>query len=536
MNKTGNTTTAFRCELCDAPFLSRKALQQHSLAKGHPVTCYMCNDKPFPTPDALEQHCKAKGHPYCRPCNRFFARAASLRQHQTDAVAHTTRPAQPNPPSPPLSNVLREKGPFPSPLLSHARQLTDVEEGQEQYSAPFETGANIRPHALPSNQMIAQEILRQQQAAASGSSTTDAGLTNIPGFPQPPLTCRGNTYTTLSPAEQATLYTKLLAHCHTRDRLQSEGYTLDPSSAPRHLPTPPAFNPADHPAANHKAVVLDCEMVGTASGTDEVISLSLIDFFTGTPLLANVLVYPDPDPNRAGEDVMVRITDWRSDITGVTPAMLTVAKLRGEALCGGREAARAALWRYVNAETVIVGHSVNFDLAALGVVHPPGRVVDSAILTAEAYYGKKKIRGRFAGLERLCRELVGLRIRGGGNDNKNGSGSGIGGGRHDSMEDVLAAREVVIWCLRHPAELKAWAAENWREKPKSYYKAESNKNKKTRKKKNGQSTGGYKPARAARGLSSTGGSGGGWYDDEVLRWSDVVDSDTWPKSPPDWSD
>jgi hypothetical protein len=33
---------------------------------------------------------------------------------------------------------------------------------------------------------------------------------------------------------------------------------------------------------------------------------------------------------------------------------------------------------------------------------------------------------------------------------------------HDGLEDALAARELVLWCLRHPVELEAWAAETRR--------------------------------------------------------------------------
>ncbi len=51
------------------------------------------------------------------------------------------------------------------------------------------------------------------------------------------------------------------------------------------------------------------------------------------------------------------------------------------------------------------------------------------------------------GLQMLCEELVGLRIR---------NGSLSNDATHDSLEDCLAARELVLWCLRHPAELNSW--------------------------------------------------------------------------------
>jgi hypothetical protein len=87
-------------------------------------------------------------------------------------------------------------------------------------------------------------------------------------------------------------------------------------------------------------------------------------------------------------------------------------------------------------------------LKALGVAH--GRVVDTAILAAEAS-GRLGERGkvrRTVGLQRLCRELAGLEIR-------------SGGGYHDSLEDVLATRELAIWCLTHPDEVSEWAVKYW---------------------------------------------------------------------------
>lgn len=83
-----------------------------------------------------------------------------------------------------------------------------------------------------------------------------------------------------------------------------------------------------------------------------------------------------------------------------------------------------------------------------------GRIVDTAILTAEAsrcFGTDEKIRWT-AGLERLCRELAGVGIR---------ADYGERAGRHDGLEEVLATRELVIWCLENPEELMVWAVGTW---------------------------------------------------------------------------
>ncbi|KAL4875985.1 hypothetical protein BJY04DRAFT_210883 [Aspergillus karnatakaensis] len=206
---------------------------------------------------------------------------------------------------------------------------------------------------------------------------------------------------------------------------------------PRHAFIPPDAKlanmketPAHNPAAR-KAVVLDCEMVSVLGTnhqeTSEVVTLSVVDFLTGETIL-NTFV----DPGK-------RVLSWRSKISGVTPPLLLKMKKEGRVLPGWR-AARDALWRVIDSQTVLVGHSLNFDLDVLGMVHT--RVVDSAILTRDAVGADCR---RFWGLKSLVREFIGREVQ-----------SGKGG--HDGLEDTFATREVVLWCLRNPGELEGWAA------------------------------------------------------------------------------
>ncbi|PGH12767.1 hypothetical protein AJ80_06591 [Polytolypa hystricis UAMH7299] len=175
-----------------------------------------------------------------------------------------------------------------------------------------------------------------------------------------------------------------------------------------------------------RVVALDCEMVGVASGYDEVVSLGAVDVLTGDVLI-NALVVPT-------ETVIA----WRTSVSGVTPEMLRGAVTRGEALIGWQHA-RTELWKHIDAETILVGHSLNHDLRALHMVHTT--VVDSAILTKSAVDPKCP---RTWGLKSLCEELLSMEIQ-------------TGKGGHDCLEDTFAAREVVLWCLRNPDLLDDWA-------------------------------------------------------------------------------
>ncbi|KAF4771950.1 hypothetical protein HAV15_011115 [Penicillium sp. str.  len=106
--------------------------------------------------------------------------------------------------------------------------------------------------------------------------------------------------------------------------------------------------------------------------------------------------------------------------------------------------ARDKLWELMDDSTVLVGHSFQFDLELLGMSH--AKVVDSAILTAETVYPSipsTKPLTRNWGLKILAKDFLGLNIQ----------TSDCG---HNALEDAYAARDVVIWCIRNPEDLKVW--------------------------------------------------------------------------------
>ncbi|RYP43430.1 hypothetical protein DL768_009918 [Monosporascus sp. mg162] len=251
-------------------------------------------------------------------------------------------------------------------------------------------------------------------------------------------TCRGNIYTRLSAADQSTIYDMLVSACHPGGRLKKERYRLPADlreescaaresewTQSRYLLTPKP----EHSLPKRKAAVLDCEIAGIPGGRGDVVSICVIDFLTGE-VLVNSLVKPRRP-----------IIDWLCYCSDVTPAIMSSAVAHKQAL-DGWEGARVELCRHIDEDTVLVGQSLNYDLRALRVIH--GKILDTAILTAEAVFGREKELRRLWGLSALCEELLDLRIR-------NGSGA------HDGLEDAMAAREVALWCLRHQVDLNMWA-------------------------------------------------------------------------------
>lgn len=185
--------------------------------------------------------------------------------------------------------------------------------------------------------------------------------------------------------------------------------------------------PVHNPRASKKsAVALDCEMVRIGHNVSELARLSVIDYLTEEILLDD-LVLP-----------VHTVTDWRTEWSDITAEVMNHAVASGTALKGSVEA-RSRLFELIDERTVVVGHALQFDLAALGIHHE--NVVDSAFLAKKAVgMGARKEWG----LKTLCQELLGLTVQ---NHDKEG---------HDSVEDALAAREVVLWCLRNRKDLKEW--------------------------------------------------------------------------------
>ena len=115
--------------------------------------------------------------------------------------------------------------------------------------------------------------------------------------------------------------------------------------------------------------------MGTAeTGDSELIRLTMIDFFTGE-MLINRFVVPG-----------VRMAHWNTRYSGVTWPLVKAAMQNGEAL-RGRDAAREAVFRFVSPETVVVGHSLQNDFAALRWIH--NRVVDTFLSENEEQWKER---------------------------------------------------------------------------------------------------------------------------------------------------
>ncbi|OAA73652.1 RNA exonuclease [Cordyceps fumosorosea ARSEF 2679] len=223
----------------------------------------------------------------------------------------------------------------------------------------------------------------------------------------------------------------------------------------------------DTPTDYRAAVVIDCEMGTAASGDSELIRVSAVDFFT-REVLVDSLVWPD-----------VRMAHFNTRYSGVTRKSMETAR-RARRTLAGRSGARAALWRFVGPSTVLVGHSANSDLNSLRWIH--AIVIDTLLLEMRIQpqlrgdqqrpqsKGSGDEGGRADGDQQQPAEVAEVVVvqETASKENKQPKYPGLSlkalaaerlkrtiqvkGQGHDSLEDALATRDLLLWHMVHRPE------------------------------------------------------------------------------------
>ncbi|PTB35894.1 hypothetical protein M441DRAFT_62278 [Trichoderma asperellum CBS 433.97] len=252
--------------------------------------------------------------------------------------------------------------------------------------------------------------------------------------PPPMLQHEGNLYTKLESNQQAAVYKALLVQRHSMDVLLRERFPLGHEPLPAHKIRKGlhiedfVWAPQTHPfSQKRKAVSLHCVRHQPKHCPVELSAFVAVDFFSGEVLI-NSRVMPN--------------LGWNGSS-------------RSESLHGWREA-RANLFDFIDQDTVIVGHKAQINLEMLRLLHK--QIVDSQILTTSAIYRPSTSRHRYRpSLEKVCAEFVGIKIK---------------QGAPCPLENALAAREIVLHCIRRPKDLHVWAKETRT----SYWRGQEEKN------------------------------------------------------------
>ncbi|KAL0256120.1 3'-5' exonuclease [Diplodia seriata] len=241
---------------------------------------------------------------------------------------------------------------------------------------------------------------------------------------EPPATTTTTTTTTAPPS--ATL--ALFAEDHGISVADvAAAYNL-PTRATASLPTT-TTNASDVPNAGltasiapGKYIALDCEMVGVGPTPDQdsqLARVSVVDYH-GTQLYDSYVLPRLP------------VTDYRTAVSGITPALLRAGHARPFADVQRDVAALLA-------GRILVAHAVKNDLDALVLSHPKRDVRDTSRHPAF----RKLSMGKAPALKKLAREFLGVEIQ---------------GGEHSSVED---ARATMLLFRKEKDAFEAEHAKKW---------------------------------------------------------------------------
>lgn len=173
-------------------------------------------------------------------------------------------------------------------------------------------------------------------------------------------------------------------------------------------------------SAHCDVYALDCEMCYTGLGL-EVCKVTVIS--TDGCLVYETLVKPDRP-----------VVDYNTRFSGLNASHLDSTKKRLRDV-------QKDLLRLIYTETILIGHGLENDLRALGLLHP--RVIDTAVLFPH-YYGFP--------FRRSLKSLVSTYLR---------RDIQVGRDGHDSYEDARACAELVLWKATRELRLKSETLEKF---------------------------------------------------------------------------
>lgn len=240
----------------------------------------------------------------------------------------------------------------------------------------------------------------------------------------------GNLYSRVEYGQQPNIYKTLLVQRHPHEVLLRERFFLGKEPLPRDRVEKGlciedfVWAPKPYPSTQkRKAVAIHCVRRQPKHCPMELLAVAAVDFLSGQVLINLRLV-----PN----------IGWNGSS-------------RSESLHGWREA-RANLFDFIDQDTVIIGHKVQDDLEILRLLHK--QIVDSRILATSAIcMPPAKGHDYKPYLENVCMDFLGIKLR---------------QGATCPLENALAAREIVLHCIRWPKDLDIWAKETksglWKER------------------------------------------------------------------------
>ncbi|MCL7041171.1 hypothetical protein MKW94_018330 [Papaver nudicaule] len=157
---------------------------------------------------------------------------------------------------------------------------------------------------------------------------------------------------------------------------------------------------------SNKLLAVDCEMVKCEDGTEPAVKVCVVD----ENLEVKLDTYVNPDKP---------VEDYRTDITGITAKDL-------EGVTCSLEDAQKSMEKLLFNGTILIGHSLHFDLKALKLDH--ARVIDTSLIF-------KRSDDKRPSLSQACKAVLKHDVR-------------EEGAEHNCLDDAVAAMKLVLAKLK----------------------------------------------------------------------------------------
>lgn len=224
------------------------------------------------------------------------------------------------------------------------------------------------------------------------------------------------------------------------------------AQAKQHISRPTVFQEdfvSDYPGSDFEqlpepwdgslsVVALCCSKVISETRCEEVVKIAAVDVLTGRPLMSYLVCTSATE----------KVQDWRATLTGLSSFQdLEAARTRRFKIFKGWMAARTALGKFVDQNTVILGYNLRSDLDALRIRH--GRCVDLVKLIEKAAEHRPLSRGQLR-LEALLRDLLEVHL----------PTDPFG---RDCLQDAFAVRGLALFSIKHNDKFVKYVKEKARE-------------------------------------------------------------------------
>ncbi|OAG07095.1 uncharacterized protein CC84DRAFT_1089994 [Paraphaeosphaeria sporulosa] len=185
-------------------------------------------------------------------------------------------------------------------------------------------------------------------------------------------------------------------------------------------------------------IVLCCSKVLLENQCEEVAKIAAVDVLTGRPLMSYLVCTSATE----------KVRDWRASLTGLSSFQdFEAARAQKFKILKGWTAARAALGKFVDQNTIFLGCNLRGDLDALRIRH--GRCVDLIKVIEKAAENRPLSKGQLH-LEALLRDLLEKRLP-----------TDYFG--RDCLQDAFAVRELALFSIKHNEKFVRYVRDKVRE-------------------------------------------------------------------------